>query len=181
MTSDELQQYVAFEAEWEKNPQQKAEFDKEWADLIAEIAENLKNDPASEKGIAMGEKTMQWINGVYGKKYAALRTKIFEKGFEKGKGLKELSLTSQVVSWMDQSLDAYWKNRFLMILKQVGSGVPDDILFNLWREALEDLCGEDDVCKKEVYDRVFSDKNISKNVKEWMKTLQQWVAANRYL
>jgi hypothetical protein len=57
------------ETEWEKNPQQKAEFDKEWADLIAEIAENLKNAPASEKGLAVGEKTMQWINGVYGKIY----------------------------------------------------------------------------------------------------------------
>ena len=42
-----------------KNPQQKAEFDKKWAALIAEIAENLKNDPASEKGIARGGKTMQ--------------------------------------------------------------------------------------------------------------------------
>ena len=72
-------------------------------------------------------------------------------------------------------------NRFLMILKQEGSGVPDDVLFNRWREAWDDLCGEDDVCKKEVYDCVVSDKNIPAQVKEWLKTLQQWVASNRYL
>ena len=43
---------------------------------------------------------MLWVNQLYGKKYAHLRTKKFEKGFSEGKGLHETGLTPEIVSWV---------------------------------------------------------------------------------
>lgn len=88
-TPDELKQYAAFETDLKSNstPEQKAAFEKNWANLVAEMKSNLDKDPTSAIGIAIGKKCMDWINGVYGKKHAHLRTKKFEKGFAEGKGL----------------------------------------------------------------------------------------------
>jgi hypothetical protein len=74
---------------------------------VDEIKRNLGKDPESTIGIAIGKKCMDWINGVYGKKYAHLRTKKFEKGFVEGNGLGEVGLTPEIVSWMDKAKDAY--------------------------------------------------------------------------
>ncbi len=63
-------------------------------------------------------------------------------------------------------MDAYWRNRIYEILNQVGSGVPDERIFKLWKEVLDDMYGEDDSRKK---------------AKEWLKTLLDLVAANRHL
>ena len=55
-TQDELKQYAQFETDLKSNPDQKAEFEKNWNDLIAEIKNNLDKDPTSAIGIAIGEK-----------------------------------------------------------------------------------------------------------------------------
>ena len=182
-TPDELKQYAAFETEFKANstPEQKAEFEKNWANLVAEIANNLNNDPQSTVGIAIGKKCMQWLNEVYGKKYAHLRTKKFEKGFSEGKGLEEVGLTPEIVSWMDKALDAYWKDRIYKILNQVGTGVADETIFKLWSEALDDMYGEDHTRKKEIYDIALADEKVSEKAKEWLKILQELVLVNRHL
>ena len=64
---------------------------------------------------------MQLINGVYGRKYAHLRTKKFEEGFAEGKGLEEVGLTPVTVAWLDKAIDAYWHDRIYGILNKVGS------------------------------------------------------------
>ena len=172
-TPDELKQYVTFETELKANstPEQKAEFEKNWDNLVDEMKLNLKKDPTSAIGIAIGKKCMDWVNGVYGKKHANLRTKKFEKGFAEGKGLEEAGLTPEIVAWMDKATDAYWRDRIYGILNQVGSGVPDETIFKLWTEVLDDMYGEDNSRKKEIYDTALADKKISKNAKEWLKTL----------
>jgi hypothetical protein len=182
-TPDELKQYAAFETDLKSNstPEQKAAFEKNWANLVAEMKSNLDKDPTSAIGIAIGKKCMDWINGVYGKKYAHLRTKKFEKGFAEGKGLGEVGLTPEIVSWMDKAMDAYWRDRIYGILNQVGSGVPDETIFKLWKEVLDDMYGEDDSRKKEIYDIALVDEKVSKEAKEWLKTLRNLVAANRHL
>ncbi|MDF3054978.1 MAG: transcriptional regulator, MerR family, mercury resistance [Gammaproteobacteria bacterium] len=171
-TPEELKQYVAFEAEFKANstPEQKEAFEKRWTDLVAEIRDNLGNDPKSTLGIAIGEKCMAWVNGIYGKKYAHLRTKKFEKGFGEGKGLKEVGLTPEIVSWMDKAMDAYWKDRIYKILDQVGKISPD-VLLNLWDEVLDDMYGEDDARKREIYNVAFDDEKISEEAKKWLKAL----------
>ena len=182
-TPDELKQYAAFETELKTNatPEQKTAFEKNWANLVAEMKSNLDKDPTSAIGIAIGKKCMDWINGVYGKKYAHLRTKKFEKGFVEGKGLEETGLTPEIVSWMDKAMDAYWRDRIYGILNQVGSGVSDETIFKLWKEVLDDMYGEDDSRKKEIYDIALADEKVSKKAKEWLNTLRDLIAANRHL
>ncbi len=173
-TPDELKQYAVFKTELNTNstPEQKAAFEKNWANLVVEMSSNLNNDPKSAIGIAIGKKCMLWINGVYGKKYAHLRTKKFEKGFAEGKGLEETGLTPEIVSWMDKAIDAYWKERIYGILNKVGFGVSDEAIFKLWNDILDDMYGEDNLRKKEIYDIALTDEKVSEKAKEWLKTLR---------
>ena len=182
-TPDELKQYVTFEAELQKNStlEQRATFEKNWSNLVSEISSNLKNDPDSMVGIAIGKRCMTLINGLYGKKYAHLRTKMFEKGFAEGKGLDTVGLNPELVSWMDKATDAYWRDRIYGILDKVGSGASDETIFNLWNEVLDDMYGEDNARKKEIYDIALADKKVSTKAKEWLKTLQELTALNRHL
>lgn len=99
---------------------QKVAFEKSCAALVEEVKNNLFKDSTSEIGIQLGEKMMQCVNGVYGKKYAHLRTKKFEKGFGEGKGIDEVVLTPESVTWIDQAMDAYWRERIYGVLGKVG-------------------------------------------------------------
>ncbi len=182
-TPEELKQYAAFETELKNNStsEQKTAFEKSWANLVKEISNNLKNNPDSEIGIAIGKKCMLWINRVYGKKYAHLRTKKFEEGFAKGKGLEEVGLTPESVLWMDKAIDAYWRDRIYGILNKVGSGVSDETIFKLWNEVSDDMYGEDNARKKEIYDIALADEKVSEKAKEWLKTLRDLIISNRHL
>jgi DNA-binding transcriptional MerR regulator len=173
-TPDELKQYAAFETELKASstPEQKADFEKNWSNLVEEIRGNLENDPQSAKGITIGKKCMLWVNGIYGKKYAHLRTKKFEKGFGKGKGLEETGLTPEIVSWMDKAVDAYWKDRIYGILDQVGKS-PSDAILMLWNEVLDDMYGEEDARKKYLCDVALKDKNVSAKAKEWLRQISK--------
>jgi hypothetical protein len=62
-----------------------------------------------------------------------LRTKKFEEGFAKGKGLEETGLTPEIVSWMDQAIDAYLHDRIYGILGKVGIGISDGAIFKMWK------------------------------------------------
>lgn len=170
-TPEELKQYASFETELKTNSTaaQQAAFEKTWATLVADMTTNLKNDPNSAIGIAIGKKCMDWLNQVYGKKYAHLRTKKFEKGFAEGKGLEEANLTPELVAWLDKAINAYLRDRIIGILNQVGTGVPDATILKLWNAVLDDMYGEDNARKTELYDIVFADKDISKKAKAWLK------------
>ena len=170
-TPDELKQYVAFKTELKNNLtlEQEATIDKNWTNLVAEVISNLDNDPKSAVGIAIGKKCILWVNGLYGKKYAHLRTKQFEKGFGEGKGLEEAGLTPEIVSWLDKAMDAYWKDRIYGILNKVDSSVSDETISKLWNEVLDDMYGEENTRKKEIYDIVLADEKVSKKAKEWLK------------
>ena len=66
--------------------------------MVKEIENNLEKDPKSEIGINLAKKCMSLINGLYGKKYAHLRTKKFEQniinvyGDRKFNGFEYLSI-----------------------------------------------------------------------------------------
>ncbi|HXH55575.1 MAG TPA: MerR family transcriptional regulator [Gammaproteobacteria bacterium] len=171
-TPEELKQYVAFETELKTNstPTKKAAFEKNWSNLVGEIRKNLSHDPKSEIGVHLGEKCMQLINGLYGKKYAHLRTKIFEKGFGEGKGLEEVDLTPEIVLWLDQAMDSYWRQRIYDILAQVGKTAPSEVL-NLWNAVLDDMYGESSDRKKALIDLAIQDDKISNDAKKWLKNL----------
>lgn len=170
-TPDELKQYAAFEREM-KARATKEEFEQQWHQLLEEIKQNLKNDPASKIGIGLGEKYMAWINGLYGKKYAHLRTKKWEKGFGEGKGLEDIGLTSEIMVWLEKAIDVYWKDRIRSILDQVGKK-PDPTVLDLWNQALDELYGEETARKQGVYDLVLKDDTVSLEAKAWLKDQQQ--------
>jgi DNA-binding transcriptional MerR regulator len=175
-TPEELKQYAAFERELKTNstPIQKATFEKNWADLVGELNYNLKQDPKSAIGIRLAKKCMDLINGLYGKKYAHLRTKIFEKGYGEGKGLEEVGLTPETVSWLEIAVDAYVRESFYHILNQVGKA-PSDTVLALWNETLDEMYGEDSLRKSKAYSTILEaalqDDRISPAAIKWLQNL----------
>lgn len=171
-TPDELKQYVEFEKELKANttPEQKTQFEKNWNHLVKEVKQNLDQDPHSAIGIQLGRKLMDWVNGVYGKKYAHLRTKKFEKGFGEGKGLDEVGLTPEIVSWMDKAMDEYWRDRIYGILNQVGK-VASSTVLKLWNEVLDDMYGDEGDRKNTVQEIALKDNRVSSEAKSWLKSL----------
>lgn len=171
-TPEELKQYAAFEAELKSNstPEQKADFEKNWAALVEEIKQNLSKEPTSEIGIQLGEKMMQWVNGVYGKKYAHLRTKKFEKGFAEGKGLDEVGLTPEMVTWIDQAVDAYWRERIYGVLAQAGE-ISSSKLLLLWNEVMDDMYGNEGERKLDIPAAALQDAKVSLDAKKWLKSV----------
>ena len=171
-TPDELKQYVEFEKELKANatPEQKATFEDNWKQLVNEVRNNLQQDPQSQIGIYLGKKLMDWINGVYGKKYAHLRTKKFEQGFGEGKGLDEVGLTPEIVSWMDKAMDAYWRERIYGILEQVGKASSSTLL-SMWNEVLVDMYGDDSLRKDTLQKVALDDEKISLEAKAWLRSI----------
>lgn len=171
-TPDELKQYVAFKTELKASstPEQKAAFEKSWANLVTEISNNIGQDPKSATGIALAKKCMLLINGLYGKKYAHLRTKKFEKGFGEGKGLEEIGLTPESISWLEKAMDSYWRDRIYGILDQVGK-VPSNTVLTLWNEVLDDMYGEEQERKKIIYEAALKDEKVGKEAKKWLQSL----------
>lgn len=168
-TSAELREYAAFKTETDES-NQRAEFEKNLSSIIEEIRANFHADPSSAIGISLGEKCMININKLYGKKYAHLRTKQFEKGFIQGLGLKERGLTPEIVTWMQKSIAAYWRVRFYELIEGFGVISPEDFLSG-WNELMDERCGNDVDHKRRVYDCFLNDDRVPKEVKSWLKKL----------
>ena len=49
------------------------------------------------------------------------------------------------------------------------------------KEVLDEMYGEDNTRKKEIYDIALADEKVSIEAKEWLKTLRELVTANRHL
>lgn len=166
-TPEELKEYATFEAEFKSSTKQN-EFEKSWLDLVSEFKANLSNDPTSEIGIALGKKMMDWVNTLYGKKYAHLRTKKFEQGFGEGKGLEEHGLTSDIVQWMDKAMDAYWRRRIYSLLDAV-EHKPSDQLLNEWNVLMDEMYGDQVEKKAEIFVAVLQEDRVSAKAKAWLK------------
>lgn len=170
-TPDELKDYAKFETGLKANstPGQKEMFEKNWFKLVEEFKNCLHEDPTSEIGINLGKKLMDWVNNLYGKKYAYLRTKKFELGFGEGKGLEQHGLTPEIVAWMDKAINAYLKQRAYTILDNVGK-IPSSELSQDWNQLMDEICGEQEDKKSAVIATVLQDEKISDEAKEWLKT-----------
>ncbi|STX51028.1 MerR family transcriptional regulator [Legionella busanensis] len=169
-TPTELKEYVKFETELKSNstPEQKEMFEKKWFNLVKEFKDNLHNDPNSKVGIDLGKKLMDWVNNLYGKKYAHLRTKKFEKGFAEGKGLEQHGLNSEIVAWMDKAMDAYLKQRAYSILDNFGKiSLPQ--LLSDWNHLMDEICGDQIDKKATIIALALENEKISQEAKEWLK------------
>lgn len=171
-TPSELKQYVAFENDLKSGatPEQKAAFEKKWFNLVEALKRHLEQDPASDAGIHLADQFMSWVNGVYGKKYAHLRTKKFEQGFGEGKGLEQSGLTSEIMTWLEKALDAYWERRLLMVLDNVGQ-VPSSQVLQQWHEVMDDMYGDEGERKQAVAVMALEHDKTSPEAKTWLKTV----------
>ena len=171
-TPDELKQYAEFEKEM-KATGQKADFKKNWQQLVDELKDNLKNDPYSKAGIDLGKKYMDWVNGIYGKKYAHLRTKKWEQGFGEGKGLDEIGLTPELMSWIEKATDAYWRDRIYGFLNKVET-ISSSTAPKLWKEILDDMYGDEEARKITIYEMALKDEKVSEAAKAWLKSISKF-------
>lgn len=170
-TPDEIKEYAQFEADMKlhSTSEKRAMLEKDWLDLIASIKNNLAKDPTSEIGIHLGEKLMEWVNSVYGKKYAHLRTKKLEKGFGEKKGLEQNGLTPEIVSWIEKAMDAYWHQRIYDVLAKVGKASSAELLI-LWNEIMDEMYGNEEERKIAIPAVALQDNKISLEAKQWLKT-----------
>lgn len=168
-TPDELKQYAEFEKEM-KASGEKAVFKKNWQQLVDELNSNLKNDPYSKAGIDLGKKYMDWVNGIYGKKYAHLRTKKWEQGFGEGKGLDEIGLTPELMSWIEKATDAYWRDRIYGFLNKVET-LSSSTALMLWNEILDDMYGDEEARKITIYEMALKDDKVADAAKAWLRSI----------
>lgn len=172
-TNEELKQYTTFQAELKANstPEQKATFENSWQQLVTDIQNNLDKDPKSEVGFQLGKRCMDLINALYGRKYAHLRTKKFERGFAEGKGLSEVGLTPEMVAWLDGAIDTYWHRKIYALFNQVDT-IPSNELKKQWLAIVDEMYGDgQDERKPSLIAAILKDENISQRAKEWLKAL----------
>jgi DNA-binding transcriptional MerR regulator len=174
-TSDELKQYAVFEKEL-KASGHKTVFKEHWQQLVSELKDNIRHDPYSSVGIELGKKYMDWVNGIYGKKYAHLRTKKWEQGFGEGRGLEEIGLSIDEMSWIEKAVDAYWRARISELLNQIGT-ISSSVALVRWNSILDDMYGDDSSTKKEregmIIDMALKEGNISQKACDWLKNLSK--------
>lgn len=171
---EELKQYAEFETKLKANTtaEDKAHFEKNWFALVDEVKSGMQLEPTSPEGIKLGEKFMAWVNNVYGKEYAHLRTKKFEQGFGEGKGLEAHGLTPEIVAWLEKATNAYWKKRVYGLLAQV-TNVSDKTLLQKWHALMDEMYGNDDKRKALIIDTLMSDDKVSQVAKQWLQILNQ--------
>lgn len=168
-TTKELKEYVEFEKNM-KATHQKAELENNWQQLMEELKNNVHSDPRSQTGIDFGKKYMDWVNSLYGKKYAHLRTKKWEQGFGEGKGLDEIGLTPELLSWLEKSVNAYYMDRIYTLLNKVGD-INSATALKLWNEVLDDMYGNEEARKKAVHEMMLKDGKITEAAKAWLKSI----------
>lgn len=171
LNAKELQEYAEFQHSLkERSESEKVAFEQSWAALVAEVETHLDQDPASNLGIDIGKRCMEMINAFYGKRHAALRTAIWEKGFKTGQTDGEHALSPAIVTWLDKAMDAYYRDRIYNILQKIETDSSATVL-KLWQQVLEDMYGDSQEPKHALYSMAMDDPKISQAAKEWLRTV----------
>lgn len=170
MNDAELKIYAEFEQELKQKPATKLAFEKRWESICSQIKEHLQDDPYSEVGIQIGERTHGAIYNLYGKKYAGLKHTIWEKGFKSGANQADdnNNLTSEMVQWMESAMSAYWQNRNRNILKKIGE-TPDDVLIEDFSAALREMYGDEAKLKQQLFEIIFDIDDVPEKSKQWIR------------
>jgi hypothetical protein len=169
LTDEELKQYSEFEGGLKRRGD-KEDFEKQWAELVMQIKDNIELDPASTKAIEIGGNVMKLINGVYGVENANLKRAIWEKGFKAGKADNH-AMNPEMVAWLDKAIFHYWSKRVYDLLAQVSTNQPKD-LADQWHSLMREMYGDgQDNLKREVVNVVLEDNKASDQAKEWLKKI----------
>lgn len=173
LNQEELKQYAEFEQsiKAKMNADEIVKLEQDWDDLVQEVKQSLQKDPVSKTSIQLAKKWMDWVNNFYGKEFAHIRTKLFERGFGEGFGLEEHGLTPEIISWIQEALDAYWRERIIFVLNQVGKTSSQDVQ-KQWNNLLDEMYGNEHSRKPEIIDRALKELDISDEVKVWLNNLK---------
>lgn len=170
LTIDEIKQYVEFEKSLKErfSEKEKEAAKKEWDDIASDVHASLQINPTSEVGIALGKRCLDWVNMTYGKKYAALRTAIWEKGFKEGHAKDSHGLSHEGIEWLDKAIDAYCQNRIYTILNQIETRPVNEVATQ-WNDFLKEIYGDEEASKSEFIKIVLLDENVIDAAKNWLK------------
>ena len=162
----ELKEYVSFEQGLETRftPAEAEASRQKWLELVKEIEASLDKDATSDLGVELGKRCMDWVNALFSKQHATLRTSLWEKGFKGGHS----EVPPEVVAWLDQATREYHRRRIYAILDQVETQ-PSDAVLKLWNDILIEICGDDQAHKDAVYEAVLADDKVSPAAKNWLK------------
>jgi DNA-binding transcriptional MerR regulator len=171
--AQELKDYANFEKELQTRftAQEKADGERAWQDIINDIEANLHIDPASETGIALGKRCMDWVNELYGSKYAKLRKTIWEKGFKQGHGVGENQLSAASVAWLDSAIKAYYYKRIYQIVNAIGDN-PSSENITLWNTLMAEKYNDDHEGQRALITALLNNENISVAGKTWLKKIK---------
>lgn len=169
LNPEELKEYVSFEQNLKNRftANEKQQFENEWANIAAEVAKNINQDPSGKLGFAIGKRCMDWVNAVYGS-HVELRNAVWEKGFKGVDYGNEHALSPEGVAWMDKAIDTYYRTRITNILSQIGHE-PDKKVATLWEGLLQDMCGSSQVERDKIIQAVLEDSNTSEAMKRWIR------------
>lgn len=169
-TSDELKKYAEFEKKlqtrFSTNEQQALH--EEWENIVHDVNTNLDKDPASQVGISIGKRCMDWVNHYYGEEYVAIRNTIWVNGFGKGQITDEDNLSPASFTWLDNAISAYYRDRIKAILSKIGKK-PDDILRQEWKTLLTEMHGNEHSPKNDIFNAILKRDDISGIAKTWIK------------
>lgn len=170
LTPDELKQYANFNRDLETKftTAEKEESEKNWQGIVKDINANLKNDPASEIGIAIGKRCMDFVNNMYTVEYRELRNVIWEKGFKAGHAAENHQLTPEAVIWLENANKAYYGTRIYGILSQIDSK-PHDTVIKQWEALMAEMYGNNQARRKDFYGVLEKDPRTSAVIKAWLK------------
>lgn len=165
LDNEELKEYIGFEQELKTRftAADKQKMEQEWGNLVDEIGQNLHKDPASELGEKLSKKCMDWVNHMYGRKHARLRTAIWDKGFKGGHADSEYGMSPEIVTWLDKAIDASFRKRVYRILAN------QDL--SQWNQLLEESYGDDQTQKDELCHAALKDDLVSQSSKNWLLKL----------
>lgn len=168
--SEELKQYASFEQELKARftENELNTLTQQWSELMEEVNKNLKKDPTSDFGIAMGKRCMDWVNKVYGKKYVGLRNAIWVKGFKKGAVDDKGALSPETFDWMDKAITAYYRGRIMAVLSLVEKQAHHEVL-KQWNELIEEMHGDEQEHNNSIIQAIMKDDQVSRVAKNWVK------------
>ncbi|MFT3741470.1 MAG: MerR family transcriptional regulator [Gammaproteobacteria bacterium] len=172
LNSAELEEYVNFQKELKTNysANEKEIFEKNWRELTQKISSNMDKSPTSAFGLKIAERCTKMVNDLYGKKYAGLKHSIWKKGFKGGGMGEEHGLTREMVEWLDQAMDNYYRKKIYGLLENIGV-ISDEEMILLWKNLMTDMYGDVDTLKQSLLEMALKDDKISEKAKNWLRKI----------
>ena len=80
------------------------------------------------------------------------------------------------MSWIEKSVNAYYKDRIHDVLAKVGA-ISSSAALTLWNEVLDDMYGDDKATKKQrtasIIEMALKDGGVSQTAKDWLRSLSK--------